>query len=55
MNNEEFKIVECTAEKIIVNREPQNEAELSMMRNAVNDQRTRKMFQNPSSNIRFNG
>ena len=34
---EEFKIVECTSKKIIVNREPQNDTEKEMMDNAVMD------------------
>ena len=53
VNNEKFKIIECTTEKIIVNREPQNEAEWSMMNQAVNDARIRKMLWNPPSCIQF--
>ncbi len=34
---EDFKIIECTTDRIIVNREPQNEEEITRMRLAVQD------------------
>lgn len=34
---DDFKIIECTAEKIIVSREPRNETEASIMRLASQD------------------
>lgn len=34
---EDFKIIECTTKRIIVNREPQNEDEIIKMRLAAQD------------------
>lgn len=39
---DDFKIIECTAEKIIVSREPRNETEKSIMRSASQDAILRK-------------
>lgn len=34
---EDFKIIECTTDRIIVNREPQSEDETTIMRTAAQD------------------
>ena len=34
---EDFKIIECTTDRIVVNREPQNEEEITKMRLAAQD------------------
>ena len=41
----DFKILECTDTNIIVNREPMNQAELNMMRNAAVDAIARKKIE----------
>ena len=41
---EDFKIIECTTDRIIVNREPQNEEETTEMRLAAQDAIIRKFL-----------
>lgn len=44
MKTDDFRIIECTAEKIIVSREPRNEAEESIMRLTSQDAVVRELL-----------
>ena len=49
----DFKIIECSSEKIIVNRQPQNTEEEIMMRLAAQDAITRQLILSNSEQIKY--
>lgn len=52
-SNPDFKIIECTSEKIIINRPPQNMEEETMMRLAVYDAITRLLISSNNEQIEY--
>lgn len=52
-NNEKFKVIECSTEKIVVNREPQNQAEETLMRLSVVDEIAREIIDKNLNGIEY--
>lgn len=51
----DFKIIECTAEKIIVSREPQNEEDITKMISAAQDAIVREWLNHCGREVKWGG